>query len=162
MLVVVSSDSSQPDGAISEALRRAGASSVRVIRPGDSIPTSFDALVLGGGPDIAPAHYGEAVRVSNLKLDPARDEQDFALFERGERLRAPILGICRGAQVVNVALGGTLWQDLSEQRPSTAAHDFPRSSGFSGDHAAHRIVPSSGVDAASALGGLLRAQGPSW
>jgi gamma-glutamyl-gamma-aminobutyrate hydrolase PuuD/enoyl-CoA hydratase/carnithine racemase len=70
-----------------------------------------------------PARYGETPMARALELHPERDSLDFALFSAAEKLQAPVFGICRGIQVVNVALGGTLWQDLETQRPRGAVHD---------------------------------------
>ena len=86
-------------------------------------PLDFDALVLGGGGDVDPARYGRApIENGTLEVDPERDRIDFALFEEARRRGAPVLGICRGLQVVNVALGGTLVQDIPAERPSAVVH----------------------------------------
>jgi putative glutamine amidotransferase len=94
------------------------------IRPGDVPEGTFDGLLLGGGTDVAPERYGqEQLPNANLKLDEKRDNTEFPLLENALREGAPILGICRGMQVVNVGLGGTLIQDLPSQRPSDVVHD---------------------------------------
>ncbi len=71
---------------------------------------AVDGVVIGGGDDIAPTLYGGELRVG-VRLDPARDDLEQSVlrgaFERG----LPILGICRGSQMLNVVLGGTLHQD---------------------------------------------------
>jgi putative glutamine amidotransferase len=83
----------------------------------------FDALLLGGGVDIDPARYGAAVLPDgHVEVDAERDAIDFALLEQALRERRPVLGICRGLQVINVALGGTLVQDLPIERPSPVVH----------------------------------------
>jgi putative glutamine amidotransferase len=83
----------------------------------------FDGLVLGGGGDIEPARYGRpALGNGTLELDPERDALDFRLFEEARASGAPVLAICRGLQVVNVALGGTLVQDIPSERPSPVVH----------------------------------------
>ena len=69
-------------------------------------------LVLCGGGDIAPHYFGQENLGSNPP-DPVRDEAEWALFQAFFRAGKPILGICRGMQIINVALGGTLIQDLS-------------------------------------------------
>ena len=82
-----------------------------------------DGLVLTGGPDVAPERY-ELPELRGLctSIDEERDAKEFALIERARDLRLPTLGICRGAQVLNVAYGGTLVADLPTQRPSQEHH----------------------------------------
>jgi putative glutamine amidotransferase len=94
------------------------------VRPGDVPQGSFDGLLLGGGTDVAPERYGQQ-RLANadLEVDEERDDTEFPLLENALRAGAPILGICRGMQVVNVGLGGTLIQDLPSQRPSDVVHE---------------------------------------
>lgn len=75
---------------------------------------SCGGLVLSGGGDIDPARYGQESRGSQPP-DPARDAAELALFRAFYEAGKPILGICRGCQLINVALGGTLIQDLSPQ-----------------------------------------------
>ncbi|MEO8587086.1 MAG: gamma-glutamyl-gamma-aminobutyrate hydrolase family protein [Acidobacteriota bacterium] len=125
MKIVIASDAKQPNETYRGALLAAGAlpEEVVVVCPGDADPGAFDGLLLAGGRDVDPARYGETPQTPELELHPERDALDFSLFAAAERLRAPIFGICRGLQVVNVALGGTLWQDLPAQRPRGLAHD---------------------------------------
>lgn len=73
----------------------------------------FDGLLLAGGEDMNPACYGQENTASGT-LDPARDEVELALIRLFMEAGKPILGICRGFQVMNVALGGTLHQDVGE------------------------------------------------
>ena len=95
-----------------------------VLPPGAPAAGEFDGIVLGGGCDVDPALYGESPRAdARLELDASRDETDFALFARARRQNIPTLAICRGMQVVNVALGGTLVQDLPTQRPEALPHE---------------------------------------
>lgn len=88
----------------------------------------LDALVLSGGSDVDPRRYGRTPGPNSSMIDPARDEFEFALVDAAWEIGLPILGVCRGHQVVNVARGGTLIADL----PTDAgeAHSFfgyPRS-----------------------------------
>lgn len=83
----------------------------------------MDALVLTGGHDVDPGLYGEPASVHLGPLDRQRDEFEIALFEAARTERLPILGICRGLQVINVAMGGTLWQDLPSEHPSEVLHE---------------------------------------
>ena len=125
MKIVIASDAKQPNEIYRGALLAAGAlpEEVVVMLPGDPDPGPFDGLLLAGGLDVDPARYGETATTPTLELHPERDSLDFALFEAAEKLKTPVFGICRGFQVVNVALGGTLWQDLPAQRPRGLAHD---------------------------------------
>ncbi len=76
--------------------------------------TGIDGLVITGGRDIAPAAYGHRPHPATDEPDTGRDEWEFALLAGALRCRLPVLGICRGAQVLNVALGGTLHQHLPD------------------------------------------------
>ncbi len=73
--------------------------------------TGFDALVLCGGGDIDPSFYGEENQGS-APADLCRDRREFQLFEKYFAVGKPIIGICRGCQIINVALGGSLVQHL--------------------------------------------------
>ena len=78
------------------------------------ISLDYDALVLGGGADLAPSLYGQEDTAS-FGIDKARDDIEIALTKAYLQAGKPILGICRGHQAVNVALGGTLVQDLGRK-----------------------------------------------
>ncbi|MGC8894146.1 MAG: gamma-glutamyl-gamma-aminobutyrate hydrolase family protein [candidate division WOR-3 bacterium] len=79
----------------------------RLITPASSIPHSFSGLVLSGGGDVHPDLYRGDPSACEL-VDPNRDELEFRLLEIATKRRVPILGICRGIQVLNVFFGGTL------------------------------------------------------
>jgi putative glutamine amidotransferase len=99
---------------------------IELLEPGSPPPLDFDGVVLGGGCDVDPRRYGRSPRPeAGLELDADRDKTDFALFDRSWRARVPVLAICRGLQVVNVALGGTLFQDIGLQRPASLVHQRP-------------------------------------
>lgn len=107
------------------ALRDAGFEAGEIVRvtPGSAPDGGFDGLVLGGGADVDPARYGQEARSdADLDLDPERDATEFSLFERAWSEKKPILAICRGLQVANVALRGTLIQDLPSEKPSPIVH----------------------------------------
>jgi putative glutamine amidotransferase len=72
-----------------------------------------DAVVIGGGRDIEPHRYGQEPHEALGPPDPHRDEFELELVEHAIAKRLPLLGMCRGTQVINVALGGTLLQDVS-------------------------------------------------
>ncbi len=82
---------------------------------------AVDGLLFSGGEDIAPAYYGEALDERCQEPDPERDLFEIQLARLAMERRVPILGICRGLQVVNVAAGGTLYQDIA-CRPGTRAY----------------------------------------
>ena len=107
--------------------------------PGDPDPGAFDGLLLAGGADVAPTLYGEASSAPTLELNPERDALDFALFSAAEKLGAPVFGICRGLQALNVALGGTLWQDLPSQRARGVSHETDVDPHTRKDHPAHIV-----------------------
>ena len=84
-------------------------------------------LVLTGGEDVAPDRYGAAPHARLGDVDPVRDAAELALIAAAQARRLPILAICRGIQILNVALGGTLYQDLESERPGPVPHsDAPR------------------------------------
>ncbi len=80
-------------------------------------------LVLTGGEDVEPARYGAAPHPKLQDTDPARDAAEVALIAAARERRLPILAICRGIQILNVALGGTLYQDLASERPGALTHE---------------------------------------
>ena len=84
-----------------------------------------DGFVLGGGEDVDPCRYGEAeLAGANVEVDPVRDAFEWRLLDTARAARTPTLGICRGCQMLNVFLGGTLYQDLPLQRPSGVEHSI--------------------------------------
>ncbi|HXM38780.1 MAG TPA: gamma-glutamyl-gamma-aminobutyrate hydrolase family protein [Gemmatimonadales bacterium] len=83
---------------------------------------SVRGLVLTGGEDVAPGRYGAAPHPRLGDVDPARDAAELALIAAARARRLPILAICRGIQILNVALGGTLYQDLDSERPGPVPH----------------------------------------
>ena len=81
-----------------------------------------DGVLLTGGGDVDPKYYGEAPHEKTEKPSVLRDEFDFFCFNSAFRLKKPIFAICRGLQLANVALGGTLYQDLPSQFESSLSH----------------------------------------
>jgi putative glutamine amidotransferase len=102
----------------------------------------LDGLLLAGGGDIDPRHYGAEPSPFLRDVDPARDRTELTLARWALERDKPILGICRGLQVINVALGGTLIQDIAAEVAGALPHDLP--DGSAGDMA-HRaeIEPGS-------------------
>ena len=98
-----------------------------------------DGFLFTGGQDVAPQLYREALKPTCGELCPARDTLERELLNRALEQDKPILGICRGLQFLNVALGGTLYQDLPTEHPSEISHSMKPPY----DRAAHtvRILP---------------------
>lgn len=95
------------------ALARVGARAVRLV-PGTPLPTEpLQGLVIGGGDDIGAEIYGGKV-LPDVRIDPERDKMELGLLKAALPAKLPILGICRGSQMLNVALGGTLHTDIYE------------------------------------------------
>src|SRR3954454_11037599 len=107
-----------------------------------------DGLLLTGGEDIHPAWYGAEPSPHLHPPSRERDLFELALFAAARQRELPILGICRGIQLVNVALGGTLHQDLPSERPGPVAHD----PGSARDARSHSVELAPGSLAADALG----------
>jgi putative glutamine amidotransferase len=80
----------------------------------DDVLDRIDALVLQGGGDVHPEHYGQELHPETNTLDTRRDEFELALLRRARQREMPVLGICRGIQLVNVGYGGTLVQHLPD------------------------------------------------
>ncbi len=104
---------------VAQVLRWYGARPVQV-RPShiDEVP-NFDAVVVTGGHDVQPVLYGAEPEV-HPKYDPDRDELEKRVIHKALAEHRPVLGICRGAQLLNVCLGGTLVQDLRLHRHKTS------------------------------------------
>lgn len=82
----------------------------------------LDGLVLTGGVDLDPVRYGETVLNETVEIDSHRDTLDILYAQAAWDGKVPILAICRGEQLMNVVLGGSLYQDLPSQKPSDIAH----------------------------------------
>ena len=99
------------------------AAPLREARAADALMERVDGLVLTGGADVNPALYGESHHPMLGPVSDIRDSWEIALVHAAQRRGKPLLARCRGAQVLNVSLGGTLVQDLPTQRPSDINHD---------------------------------------
>ncbi len=100
------------------ALALSGARAVRISVRRPDPPDVLDALVIGGGDDISPEHYGGDI-TQQVRLDPARDELEIRWIRHALDKGLPLLGICRGAQLINTVLGGNLHQDIRHLRRLT-------------------------------------------
>jgi len=111
-----------------------------------------DALLLTGGGDVDPALYGTEARHELRGLSRARDESEIALIHAAKAMRMPTLAICRGIQIMNVAFGGTLVQDIDADWPGALPHDSsPRTTRshpvtLNADSLAARAVKSTSFD----------------
>ena len=133
------------------ALDRAGAT-VRELAAGAEPSTALDGcdgLLLTGGADVDPRKYGETERHPSVHVDDARDALELPLARRALERDLPLLAICRGMQVLNVAAGGTLVQDLPSARPSAVHHRVPEPR----TAPAHDIDVTRGTCVARLLGG---------
>ena len=129
----------------------AGAGGTPVLLTRESDPTvvvdRLDGLVLAGGEDVDPRLYGGVPTEFATILDPGRDAFETALFEAALAKGIPVLGICRGCQLINVARGGTLVSHLSAS--AGQAHSFY---GYPGDHRPQTVDTADGSRIAGLLG----------
>ncbi len=108
-----------------------------------------DGLILAGGGDLDPKHYNGNGHETIYMLDEERDRTELAMAQYVVRQEMPTLGICRGAQVVNVALGGTLIEHLPDEVGESVLHRLPPR-----NPASHAID----IDPSSQLAGILAEQ----
>ncbi len=134
------------------SVQRAGALAL-ILPPDEAVLDSpdvvldrIDALLLAGGADVDPASYGAASHPATGPVWPERDRFEIALVRRAIDREMPVLGVCRGMEILNVALGGTLQQHL----PDVTGRDLHRHTpGVFGDH---EVTLESGSLAARAIG----------
>lgn len=135
-----------------ESLQRAGAQEA-VIGPRHldhaealAVLERFDGLVLPGGGDVNPSQYGQDSAPQTYGVNAQRDEFEFALCAAAIELQLPLLAICRGTQVLNVALGGTLHQHIADDFPG---HGKPGVEGGQNVHPVLLVAQSRVADAMS-------------
>jgi putative glutamine amidotransferase len=110
----------------------------------------LDGLLLPGGEDIDPAHYAEAQHERCGRVSPERDDMELALARWAVEEGLPLLAICRGIQVLNVGLGGSLYQDIAAQIPGAEKHDwYP---GYPRDRLSHEVAVTPYTRLAAILG----------
>jgi putative glutamine amidotransferase len=100
---------------------------VRLVDPSMTVEDALadvDGLLLTGGADVAPARYGEQPHPAVVEAETGRDDFEIALIGAARARDLPVLAICRGVQVLNVACGGTLVQDIPTQMPGAADHSL--------------------------------------
>ena len=128
--ILVATSTDEYAGPYAEALRAVGVPEERIRTVGPATETPIGELASGaaglllcGGLDVEPWRYGEeTLPDADVETSPDRDEVEWALLDAARERRLPVWAICRGFQVVNVYLGGTLWQDLPKQHPSAIHH----------------------------------------
>jgi putative glutamine amidotransferase len=126
--------------------------------PGDeatlrAVYDRLDGLFLAGGVDIEPSAYGEPRHELCERSDPERDWVELTLIRWALADRKPVLGVCRGLQAINVALGGSLYQHVADQHPAAIKHDyFPATTRFPRDYLAHPVRAEAGSYLGRALG----------
>jgi putative glutamine amidotransferase len=109
----------------------------------------LDGIFVAGGIDIDPAQYGAPRHQLTGRPDPARDRVEMLLVRWAMEDGKPVFGVCRGAQIINVVSGGTLFQDIADELPAAAKHDFFPTGGYARDYLAHtaRLAPESRLSA---------------
>jgi putative glutamine amidotransferase len=103
----------------------------------EEITARLDGILFSGGGDVQPQCYGSQAHPLVQNVDEDRDRLEIFLVNLAMRERIPFFGICRGLQVINVALGGSLYEDLVEQRPETQRHDYDVA--YPRDYLAHPV-----------------------
>ena len=93
-----------------------------------------DGFFFSGGADLHPSRYGEEIKPMCAEIQEHRDELEFRTFEKIIGTKKPILAICRGAQLINAALGGTLYQDIPTQVPTYSIQHSQDAPGSVGTH----------------------------
>lgn len=114
----------------------------------EQVGGGLDALLLTGGGDIDPSHFGETPHPTLYDVAPARDALELGAIARALDRRLPVLAICRGIQVLNVALGGSLYQDVATD-PGT---EIPHSQTEARDQPTHKVTVTPGSRLARVLG----------
>jgi putative glutamine amidotransferase len=126
-----------------ESVRRAGGEPIEVAAGGEApehILARVDAVMLTGGGDVDPMLYGEAPHATFQAAEADRDQFEIALTRAAIAANIPFLAICRGMQLLNVAMGGTLIQDIPSQVPGALDHSVPEPRA----HVAHEVWVAKG------------------
>jgi putative glutamine amidotransferase len=144
--------------AYSQSVALAGGASILIPlelgeRAWRSIYRRLDGLLLPGGVDVAPAYYGEEPHPRLGAVNGALDEAELVLTRWALEEDLPLLGICRGIQLINVAAGGSLYQDLAAQYPGASRHRYG-SPQYPPEHRGHPVLIEPGSRLAEAMGAL--------
>ena len=134
-----------------DRVREAGAEAVafdQTTWERDGAPSSYDGLMITAGVDIDPARYGEERAPQVREIAPHRDDFETAILENALRRDVPVLAICRGHQLFNVAAGGSLLQHIAEREP----HRARRGEGEAIDSGWHDVELAAGSRLAAAFG----------
>ncbi len=126
-----------------ESVRRAGGEPIEVAAGGEApehLLARVDGIMLTGGGDVDPMLYGEAPHATFQAAEADRDQFEIALTRAAIAADIPFLAICRGMQLVNVAMGGTLIQDIPSQVPGALEHSVPEPRA----HVAHEVWVAKG------------------
>jgi putative glutamine amidotransferase len=116
----------------------------------------LDGVFITGGVDVDPARYGEEKTALCGTTDPDRDAVEIALLKHALAHNLPVLAVCRGIQILNVACGGTLYQDVTAQVPAALKHDFfPTPERPSRKYLAHDVTVKPGTRLGRILGGAV-------
>lgn len=131
------------------SLARAGAHPVLIPLglPEDSLTAlvqRLDGVLFTGGGDVHPQRYGSQMTPAVNSIDEDRDRVEIHLLHAALKRRLPFLGICRGLQLINVSLGGSLYEDIQEQHRGSIKHDYFMTDGWKRDHKAHEVRLESG------------------
>ncbi len=110
----------------------------------------LDGLLLSGGEDVDPAYYGEPRHEKCGRVSPGRDDTELTLIRWAVDDKKPLLAICRGIQVLNVALGGSLYQDIQAQVPGADEHDWRP--GYPRNYLSHTVTIAPQTRLAQVLG----------
>ena len=112
-----------------KAIEKAGGEPLILKPDRDALPDALDrcdGVLLTGGADVDPARYGEAERHDTVDIDTERDEYEIGSTRSALDRDLPLLAICRGVQLLNVAAGGTLVQDIPTSMPESLPHRRPK------------------------------------
>lgn len=109
-----------------------------------------DGLLLPGGPDVAPKFYGEEPIPQQGDSDALLDESEIKLVQLAVEKQVPIFALCRGMQIMNVALGGTMYQDIESQRDKKTLQHYQKAPM---DQGTHRIAVTPGSRLEKIIGG---------
>ncbi len=129
-MILISTATDERAAPYFEALQAVGVPEerIRIVTPYSEFPlrelaAGAQGLVLCGGIDVEPERYGEeTLPHARVEVSPERDAMEWSLLDMARDGNVPVWGVCRGLQVLNVYLGGSLWQDLPTQVPSQIDH----------------------------------------